>query len=803
MNIKSLPAIAAALSLAACGPSEPTAPTKQTATPTPAPAAPKKEDPKKEAAATPAATAPKSAAKEDHNLYGWRGPLQSGASLEHYTNGKLDPTPLWTRETHGRGTPVIVDGRVFTFGYRGEKEELIEHLACLDAATGKQLWEIEFKDFISDTVYNRYAIGSPCVDPETKRVYLLSAYGVFLCVDFNGKELWRQSLMEKIGRMTFPNSKVGAPIIDGEFVIVQGITANWGAEGPASNRYYGFDKLSGDLVWSSSPGEVPPKDSSHSTPVLETRNGKRVLWSGTGCGNVICVNARTGKALLRHKVSKGGVNGSLLLHHGDKIIAVHGEENPDTSDKGRLVAIKLPEKFEAEQMVFDPEISPEKWKANEVWRANVRAETSSPILVGDHIYVLTNGAELVSVNANTGAIEWEKKLSNVNIHASPFYADGVIYCSLPEGKLVAVKPGEKGAEILQEIKLEGQGLGSPIVCDGRLYVHTTAKLYCFNIKNDGIRWDAAPVADIPKAGAPAALQIIPSEFVIHPGGKHGFKIRSIDANGFPVASVPKASWESFIPPTAKVKATLDGKFNDAGEIVAGPAAKQSAGAFKATADGLSGTVRGRILSKPPFEQDFESFELTEEHPADVNTPEPYKFAYPPLPWIGARFKFDVRDLNGNKVLAKNFDRILFQRAMVFIDSEELSDYTVQADVMTDGNRRAKSDVGVINQRYIIVLKGNANELEVNSNFERFRRSVPFPVKGGQWYVLKTQVQVKPDGTGVVLAKAWEKEQPEPAEWTIKAETPIVHKQGSPGLFGFTPQNQMHVYIDNVKVTPNK
>jgi hypothetical protein len=155
------------------------------------------------------------------------------------------------------------------------------------------------------------------------------------------------------------------------------------------------------------------------------------------------------------------------------------------------------------------------------------------------------------------------------------------------------------------------------------------------------------------------------------------------------------------------------------------------------------------------------------------------------------------------VLAKNFDRLLFQRAMVFIGTSDMSNYTVQADVMTDGNRRSKSDVGVINQRYMIVLKGNANELEVSSNYERFKRVAPFPIKPQQWYTVKTQVQVNADGTGAVLAKVWEKEQPEPADWTIKAETPLVHKQGSPGIFGFTPQNQQRVYIDNVSVTPNK
>ncbi|MEI6535062.1 MAG: PQQ-binding-like beta-propeller repeat protein, partial [Verrucomicrobiaceae bacterium] len=579
------------LMLAACGPSNDQASSPANAGSRSAPASsavPKKdvEVPQKKAAPVPTPDVPVSviqAGKEDHNVYGWRGPLQSGGSLEHFKDGKLDLNPLWTRDAHGRGTPVIVDGRVFTFGYRGEKEELVEHLGCVDEKTGKQLWQIEIKDFISDTVYNRYSIGSPCVDPETKRVYLLTAYGVFICTDFDGKELWRHSLMEEIGRMTFPNSKVGSPTIEGDMVIIQGITANWGADGPAANRFYAFDKITGEIIWATTPGEIPPKDSSHSTPVFETRDGKRVFWVGTGCGNVVAVNARTGKPLFRHKVSKGGVNASVLLHKGNKVIALHGEENPDSSDKGRLVAIKLPEKFDAEQMVFDPEISPDKWKANEVWRASVRAETSSPTLAGDHVYLITEGGELTSVNADTGIVEWTKKLTNANVHASPYYADGLIFCSLLEGKLVVVKPGEKDAEIVQEIPLQGNGLGSPVICNGQLYVHMAergdkpGKLYCFKINNGGIKYDLAPVAEIPKAGTAAALQIIPWEFVLHPGDKRPFKIRSIDKNGFVVGDVPKASWESFIPPTAKVKALLDGKFNDAGELVTEPAAKTSAG----------------------------------------------------------------------------------------------------------------------------------------------------------------------------------------------------------------------------------
>ncbi len=120
-----------------------------------------------------------------------------------------------------------------------------------------------------------------------------------------------------------------------------------------------------------------------------------------------------------------------------------------------------------------------------------------------------------------------------------------------------------------------------------------------------------------------------------------------------------------------------------------------------------------------------------------------------------------------------------------------------------GRASPKSDVGLVNQRYLVALKGNPNVLEVSSNYERFTRTVPFKVEAGKWYTLKTQVKDNGDKSGVVMAKVWERGQPEPDKWTIEAPVTPVHTQGSPGLYGFTPQNQKRVYIDNVKVTPNK
>ncbi len=741
----------------------------------------------------------------------WRGPSQDGSSDETNLPGRLSPvrkSTLWTYPISGGGTPVIAGERVYVFGYDGEGADLQEVLLALDARTGKKIWERRFSDFLSDIIYNRYAIGSPAIDPETGNVYLQTSAGLLVGFDRNGNSLWERSMMEELGRLTFPNGRTGGPAIEGSLVIVHAITANWGSNGPARDRFYAFDKENGELVWYSQPG-VPPKDSSFSPLRFDTLGDRRVFFAGTGCGNIVCLEARTGKPLFRYQLSRGGVNSAVLRWKKNTLVAIHGKENLDSSTIGRMVALNIPESLPEEmdnQMLLG--------RGSEIWRNNLEAFTSSPILHGDHAYQIVRTGELHCIDLNTGGDVWKLKLAPDQLHASPLYADGKIYAPMLDGRLVVIRAGKNGGQILSEAQLEGACLGAPSAFGGRLYVLTKKKLYCFGkgrktslsrkekrrrkaeskqarsespIKPESEAMIASGVqAD--ERRSPHRLQIVPAEFALNQGESLKFRAWSMDAAGNRLSPVGDLRW-------GEVAAPL-GDFGPDNRLAVKEDAPASTLKLSCRKNALLGSTRGRILPRIPFADDFESYSLDQRSKTGV------AFSYPPPPWMGARVRWQILEQGENQVLANTLDRILFQRSMTFIGLPELRNYILQADVMSDGNRRVMSNVGLINQRYNISLIGNWQILEVVSNHERLKVSVPYKWRSNVWYTLKTQVDVLPDGSGVVRAKVWPRENSEPTEWTIEVPHRNAHKKGAPGLYGFSPQSLKKVYLDNLSLTEN-
>jgi outer membrane protein assembly factor BamB len=744
----------------------------------------------------------------------WRGPGQNGNSPEKNLPERLEAgNTLWTADFPGMSTPVIAQGKLYVMGYLGEGPDLDEGVACFDAETGKKLWQHLYADFLSDTIYLRYATSSPAIDAETGNVYMQDTQGIFAGYTGDGAKLWEHSMMEEFGRLTFPNGRTASPIVDEDLVITRGITANWGANGPASDRFYAFDKKTGELVWTSSPGDRP-KDNSYSHPILAWLDGKRVFYAATGDGAVVCVNARTGDPIFRIPLFKAGINSSLLLQNNEKIISIYGTPY----EPGQMVALRIPHVTPAGA---DPVVVAR--GEVEIWSNpdhDLRTSASSPILAGDRIFVTSEVGALVDVDAATGAVLWKLPLGTEQRNSSPLFADGRLYVPIVfapseaaagsqesstggHGVVYVVAPGDGGGKIVSQFVLDGRCYGTPTAYRGRIYLQTTKKLYCFGPA-------AATAASTltggeeswPKPGAPTRLQAIPSEVLMQPNGIAHVRVRSLDSNGLTVENIrdpQKIHWASFIPPTAKVKSTMRAAFNEQGDLVAAADKAPSAGAFLAKVDNLAGTIRGRVLPGLPILEDFDEMTLPETTTNAIEPATP--FAYPPLPWIGARFKFEVRQKDGNNCLVKTIDNPFFQRAFVFLGTPEMNNYTIQADVMSEGNKRKMSDVGLINQRYLIMLKGNEKKLEITSNQELLQVEVPLEWEPNVWFHLKTRVDVAGDGSGVIRAKAWKKGDPEPEAWTSQAPVAHANASGCPGLFGFSPQAQ-RVFIDNIAVTAN-
>lgn len=742
----------------------------------------------------------------------WRGPHQNGTSLEKNLPDKLTLADvLWTADFPGQSTAVIANGRLYIMGYQGEGPDLQEGVSCFDAETGKLLWQRKYNDFLSDTIYLRYSTSSATVDGETGHVFMQGTQGLLASFTPDGTPVWSHSMMEKWGRMTFPNSRTASPVIDGDLVITRGITANWGNQGSPGDRFYAFDKRTGELVWASNPGGQP-KDNSFSQPYLGWLEGCRVLYAAAGDGSVVCLNARTGDPIWRVPLFRAGINASVLVHNNDKIISIFGTPY----EPGETVAIRIPK---VKPVMFSTGAVVVAQSEVELWKADVSTSTSSPILVGDRMYVVAEKGDLCAIDVNNGAVLWKLKLGIEQRNACPLYADGKLFVPIlddPAGKdggegteagtkgaFYIIKPGDKSGEILTHLELDGRCFGSPTIYNGKIYVQTTRKLYCFGRKGDspGRAPDPEP-EQWPTPGPGRQLQIIPSEVLLHPGESASFRARVLDEKGFvvePVKDVSRLQWATYVPPTALVRAMMQAKFDAQGRIVADPRPVPSAGAFEARLGDLRGYIRGRVLPALPIREDFESFDLSN---TTTNTAEPpTAFAYPPLPWIGARFRFEVREKDGTKALTKTIDNKLFQRGTVFIGDPDMKNYTIQADVMSEGNRRKMSEVGVINHRYVAILKGNSQELEVNSNQERLKVTTPFKWSPNVWYRIKSRVDVAPAGDGVVRVKVWKRDEAEPEAWTVEVPHATAHRSGSPGLFGFSPQ-EMRVYIDNVQVTPN-
>jgi outer membrane protein assembly factor BamB len=593
--------------------------------------------------------------------------------------------------------------------------------------------------------------------------------GNLIGLNRDGKVLWERSLAEDFGLLTTHGGRTVSPIIDGDLLIVSGVTFQWGQHGRGAHRFMAFDKKTGETMWVSAPGGRP-YDTTYAPPIIANINGTRLLIQGGSDGFVYAIKPQTGEPVWKIEISKRGLNTGVVVYNNLAILT-HSEENLDSSEMGMMLAVDATAKGEIKKDQI-------KW-SNYGWQGGF----SSPVLDGDRMYQIDNGANIAAFDVSSGKQLWLKNLGTIQ-KASPVFADGKLYVGTENGKFYILKPSATGCEILDEDQLGTEALpeaiiGSAAVANGRVYFASDSGLYAIGKKasHSSSQTNMAAVGSTVSSQAATWVQVVPTELILKPGDKVNFRVRLFDAQGNFIKEEPAATWS-----LDQLKGTIEN-----GQFTAGSEAVAQAGLVKATVGGVSGTASVRVFPPLPWSETFDSFAVN---------------SLPPT-WVNTTLKFSVRDQNGNKVLAKLTEgSSLLSRARAYIGPSDWSNYTVEADVNATQKRRQQGDAGVIAQRYSLTLFGNSQMLHLEPWQPEIKRtkSVPFAWKPDTWYRLKLEVTNMPDGTTRARGKAWPANEPEPSAWTIESIDPIGNHQGAPGIFG---NGLAELYFDNIKVYANK
>ena len=712
----------------------------------------------------------------------WRGPARTGTSPETGLPSSWSPSGpnlAWKAPYGGRSAPVVFGDRLYLQNTSGEGAAMQERLMCFHADTGKLLWEHKYNLFTSDVPPHRIAWASPVVDPSSGNVFAFSGNGLLMSFTRDGKPVWERSLAEEFGMWTTHGGRVSSPIIDGNQLIVSGLMFSWGTHAGGAHRYLSLDKMTGRVNWISSP-EGRPTDTIYANPYVADVDGTRMFFSGGSDGSMLAMKVATGERLWSWLVSKRGLNTAALMVGSDVIVS-HSEENILTSEMGMLAAVPA----NKTGVLADQDA---RWLIR-----GVQAGYASPVSDGQRIYVVDNGGIMFAHDAKTGARLWEQNLGTIQ-KSSPVLADGKLYVGTENGRFYIIRPLADKAEILDQDWLGSEQnpepiIASPAVARGRVYVASMNAIYAIGPKLAPSGASPNPVTGVSKtpatlpAGVPATITVTPTELILKPGESIALTARAFDAKGVEVSLAGPPTWS-----LENLKGTIaDGRFT------ADAAATPQAGIVKAAIGTQVGAARIRVIPDLPWSFDFESA-------GEV----------PPPQWANATGKFAVRDLDGSKVLVKlaENDFAFAKRCRPFFGSSELSNYTIEADVRALERRRQMGDIGVVAQRYELVLFGNHQELHLQPWQPETARTmkVPFKWEKDAWYTIKLEVQNLDAGKVRARGKVWPKGQPEPQTWTIERIDPIGNQKGSPGIYADAPSRVgggSELYYDNIKVYKNK
>ena len=172
----------------------------------------------------------------------WRGPNRDGFVAGAAWPDGLDQSRLerlWRVDLGpSYSGPVVAGDLVIVTETRDAKTE---HVRALDRATGKERWHVEWEGSMSVPFFaasnGSWIRSTPCVDGD--RVYVAGIRDLLVCLEAaTGKELWRVDFTAALESPLPAFGFVSSPLVIGDHVYVQ-----------AGSGFVKLEKATGKVVW--------------------------------------------------------------------------------------------------------------------------------------------------------------------------------------------------------------------------------------------------------------------------------------------------------------------------------------------------------------------------------------------------------------------------------------------------------------------------------------------------------------------------------------------------------------------------
>ncbi len=387
----------------------------------------------------------------------WRGPTGDGRSDATDLPLKWSETEniVWKTPIHdlGYSTPVVWGDQVWLTTATKKGETL--YAVCIDLNTGRVIHDVDvFKPAKPQRIHrlNSYATPSAVVEEGYAYVHY-GTHGTACLNTKTGQVVWRRDDLN----CDHLQGPVSSPILYEDLLIVP-------LEGTDVQFVVALDKKTGRQVWRYD----RPRDlyegieplyllKSYHTPVVVEVNGQPQLINN-GAMLVTGHEPRTGKELWRVRYRDDNPVSRIVTGHG--LLFINSGGNPGAS---HLLAVRQGGVGD----VTDTHV---------VWTMTKDVcHESSPVLVGDLLYTLSDNGLLICKQATTGQTVWTERLDGKH-GASLLYADNRIYISNKDGKTTIIKPGRE-FRVLAVNELDGFIGASPAVAGKSLLLRTKTHLY--------------------------------------------------------------------------------------------------------------------------------------------------------------------------------------------------------------------------------------------------------------------------------------------------------------------------------------